>query len=156
VANSNRGCGEESRCPTCWWEIDSEAYYCPKCQTYFCSECLAQISKSEEQYQCWNQSCVCYGKPVCDVCSHGTRVATKPKESRMRPSFGLVCIISIFAMLCHVHYCFVARGTRSAFIALVVEITILLSAAMMVALFNSTGAEENYPNAPSRLCIRCG
>jgi len=61
--------GDESKCPACGWRLDAEAYRCPKCLIYFCYKCRKRIPKGENQFQCANQTCSCYGKLLCSACT---------------------------------------------------------------------------------------
>ncbi len=64
-----RRIGDQAKCPACGTGMDSEAYRCPKCRIYFCFKCRARVGKEDEQYQCANQSCACYGKLLCSACT---------------------------------------------------------------------------------------
>jgi len=61
--------GPESKCPACGWRIDADAYRCPKCLIYFCYKCRKRVQKDDEQFQCANQKCDCYGKLLCSACT---------------------------------------------------------------------------------------
>lgn len=61
--------GDQCKCPACGWRLDSEAYRCPKCFIYFCFKCRARVGKGDQQYQCADQSCSCYGKLLCGACT---------------------------------------------------------------------------------------
>lgn len=56
------------KCPACGWRLDAGAYRCPKCRIYFCYKCRARVGEREQQYQCADQSCDCYGKLLCAAC----------------------------------------------------------------------------------------
>lgn len=60
--------GDMEKCPACGWRLDSGAYRCPKCRIYFCYKCRARVGEREQQYQCADQSCDCYGKLLCTAC----------------------------------------------------------------------------------------
>ena len=60
--------GETEKCPACGWCLDDGAYRCPKCRIYFCYKCRARVAEREQQYQCANQACSCYGKLLCAAC----------------------------------------------------------------------------------------
>jgi hypothetical protein len=64
-----RRIGETAKCPACGWRMDSEAYRCPKCYIYFCFKCRVRVTEREQQFQCADQSCPCYGKLLCAVCT---------------------------------------------------------------------------------------
>jgi len=64
-----RRIGDETKCPACGWRIDAEAYRCPKCLIYFCYKCRKRVTKSDDQFQCANQACECYGKLLCAACT---------------------------------------------------------------------------------------
>ena len=49
--------------------MDADAYRCPKCRIYFCYKCRARVGRGEEQCQCADQSCRCYGKLLCAGCT---------------------------------------------------------------------------------------
>jgi hypothetical protein len=77
--------GDKSKCPACGWGLDEDAYRCPKCRIYFCYKCRARVGKQEEQHQCADQSCSCYGKLLCSACT--TMV---PHEGPVtRPTFDI-------------------------------------------------------------------
>jgi hypothetical protein len=61
--------GEKTKCPACGCGLDEDAYRCPKCRIYFCYKCRARVGRKEEQYQCADQSCSCYGKLLCSACT---------------------------------------------------------------------------------------
>src|SRR5438874_1933556 len=77
--------GERMKCPACGWAIDEEAYRCPKCRVYFCYKCRARVGKREEQYQCADQSCSCYGKLLCSACT----VMVSEERPITRPTFDI-------------------------------------------------------------------
>jgi len=82
--NEMRPRGEMSKCPACGSGVDEDAYRCPKCRIYFCYKCRARVGKKEEQFQCAEQSCRCYGKLLCSACT-----VLIPKEGPVtRPTFG--------------------------------------------------------------------
>ena len=60
--------GDAEKCPVCGSRVDSEAYYCPTCQSFYCFHCRARLLPSDTQLQCVNQCCEYYGKLVCGVC----------------------------------------------------------------------------------------
>lgn len=60
--------GDVEKCPACGWRLDPGAYRCPKCRIYFCYKCRARVGEREEQFQCADQSCHCYGKLLCTAC----------------------------------------------------------------------------------------
>jgi len=60
--------GDVEKCPACGWRLDAGAYRCPKCRIYFCYKCRARVGEREQQYQCADQSCDCYGKLLCTAC----------------------------------------------------------------------------------------
>lgn len=71
--------GDLCKCPACGWRLDSEAYRCPRCFIFFCYICRARVGTNDEQYQCANQSCDCYGKLVCSKCFE-TRVSHRTEK----------------------------------------------------------------------------
>ncbi len=60
--------GDVEKCPACGWRLDAGAYRCPKCRIYFCYKCRARVGEREDQFQCADQSCDCYGKLLCTAC----------------------------------------------------------------------------------------
>ena len=60
--------GNKQKCPACGWNLDGDAYRCPKCRIYFCYKCRARVVERDAQYQCMNQQCDCYGKLLCSAC----------------------------------------------------------------------------------------
>src|SRR6184192_1030692 len=77
--------GEKAKCPACGWGLDEDAYRCPKCRIYFCYKCRARVGKHEEQYQCADQSCSCYGKLLCSACT----VMVSNEGPVTRPTFDI-------------------------------------------------------------------
>lgn len=69
--------GDVEKCPACGWRLDPGAYRCPKCRIYFCYKCRARVAEREQQYQCADQSCPCYGKLLCAAC-----VVSPPEKMR--------------------------------------------------------------------------
>lgn len=63
-----RRIGNIDQCPACGVGINSEAYICPRCGTYFCFKCRRRVQRSSKQYQCVNQRCECHGKLLCNAC----------------------------------------------------------------------------------------
>jgi hypothetical protein len=60
--------GDVCKCPVCGSAVDSEAYHCPTCRSYFCFHCRARLLEPDTRLQCVNQDCDYYGKLVCGIC----------------------------------------------------------------------------------------
>src|SRR5262249_39189694 len=96
-----------------WGNTDEDAYRCPKCRIYFCFKCRARVGKQEEQYQCADQSCSCYGKLLCSACT----VMVAQQGPVTRPTFNIDGIVAfgtgvvIGAFACVVAYVgFISSG----------------------------------------------
>ncbi|MBM4070260.1 MAG: hypothetical protein FJ271_15090 [Planctomycetes bacterium] len=77
--------GDKTKCPACGWGLDEDAYRCPKCRIYFCYTCRARVGRQEDQYQCADQSCSCYGKLLCSACT----VMVSQEGPVTRPTFPI-------------------------------------------------------------------
>lgn len=61
--------GDVAKCPVCGSAMDSEAFHCPTCHSFFCYQCRARLLPSDKQLECINQSCDYYGKLTCSICN---------------------------------------------------------------------------------------
>jgi len=146
--------GEKSKCPACGWGLDEHAYRCTKCFIYFCYKCRARIGKQEEQYQCADQSCGCYGKLICSACTvtvSDEGPVTRPTYSvdpgeafSLGGSLGFIaCIVA-----------FTSGGAppgTAVLIGFTTAVTIWLVAIILA--FQTTTRTENL--ATHRCCVQC-
>ena len=100
-----RRIGNTEKCPACGWRIDADAYRCPKCRIYFCFKCRARVEKREEQFQCSDQSCECYGKLLCAAC---TVLVDQPATTSYEDAFttgaiggGIAIAVAFIVILAH-------------------------------------------------------
>jgi len=96
-----RRMGDTAKCPACGWSMDPQAYRCPKCRIYFCYKCRARVAERDEQFQCADQSCECYGKLLCSACTvmvpeYGNVTRTIP--GREKVLYGRVTVAVVIAV----------------------------------------------------------
>jgi hypothetical protein len=145
--------GEKAKCPACGWGLDEDAYRCPKCRIYFCYKCRARVGRREQQYQCADQSCGCYGKLLCAACT----VMVSNEGPVTRPGF----IIDVTAAFWTGAVLGVIAGVIAGFsgavagwafgIGAVVAVAVWIAAAVMAAQTITT----DQILATHRCCIQC-
>jgi hypothetical protein len=90
--------GDLQKCPVCGSQVDSDAYFCPKCRNYFCFHCRARLLVADRQYQCSNKICDYYGKLICEVCDH-EQSKDEPPAVYLEPEDGYWPLLLIGSLL---------------------------------------------------------
>lgn len=66
-SRDSRQAGDSAQCPACGLSMAPAAYRCPRCWITICFNCRRELRV--HQYQCVNQQCDLYAKPLCDACT---------------------------------------------------------------------------------------
>lgn len=152
--------GEKSKCPACGSGLDDDAYRCPKCRIYFCYKCRARVGKQEDQFQCADQSCSCYGKLLCAACtimiSHDGPV-TRQKYPRVEN--GCLILPGIFLAL--IAGCLaetIGKGAAPvvvlAFVSAVM-FSVMISAVVVTGILSSLTTTTTETLAVHCCCVQC-
>ena len=90
--------GNVEKCPVCGSQVDSEAYCCPTCRSFFCYHCRARVVETDPQFQCINQACDYYGRLVCGVCDP-RHERQEPPSIYLEPEDGFWPLLFILGLL---------------------------------------------------------
>ena len=90
--------GNVEKCPVCGSSVDSEAYCCPTCHSFYCYHCRARVLETDPQYQCINQACSYHGRLMCGVCDQEHQEDDEPMVY-MEPEDGFWPMLLLAALV---------------------------------------------------------
>jgi len=148
--------GPRDKCPACGWQLDTDAYRCPKCKIYVCFKCRRRVTTSESQYECHNQKCQYYGKLFCGVCIK--LIPEIETRQQLQTTYGGWKIIGIIATLLGIVTMGLSLSIISGLIALVVAFVVgcIIAAANGWRIADETKCvATRYKVGEQMVCIAC-